>query len=127
MPIYEYRCSNCQRRSSVLVRSYSAPEEVTCQHCGKEGASRVFSTFAILRSEERRLEDLEDMSRYGELDESDPRSAARLMRQMGREVGEDMGPEFDEMVERLEAGENPEDLAPPDVGGGDLGFDDDGF
>jgi hypothetical protein len=29
---------------------------------------------------------------------------------MGREMGEDLGPEFDEMVERMEAGETPEDL-----------------
>jgi hypothetical protein len=80
-----------------------------------------------VRSEERRLEDLEDKARYGELDENDPRSVARFMRQMEREVGEDMGSEFDEMVERLEAGENPEDFAPPGAGGGmdSFGGDDD--
>ncbi len=130
MPIYEYRCSRCRRRSSLFVRSFAAPEQIACQHCGNDGATRVFSTFAIVRSEERRLEDLEDKSRFGELDENDPRSVARMMRQMGREIGEDMGPEFDEMVERLEAGENPEDLAPEAGGGGmdSLGFgDDDGF
>jgi hypothetical protein len=32
------------------------------------------------------------------------------MRKMSDETGEDMGPEFDEMVGRLEAGENPEDV-----------------
>lgn len=130
MPIYEYRCSRCRRRSSLFVRSYAAPDQIACQHCGNDGATRVFSTFAIVRSEERRLEDMEDMSRFGELDENDPRSVARMMRQMGREIGEDMGPEFDEMVERLESGENPEDFAPDGGGGGmdSLGFgDDDGF
>jgi hypothetical protein len=109
------------------VRSFNGPEEIPCQFCGAQGATRVFSTFAMVRSEERRLEDLEDRARYGELDENDPRSVARFMRQMEREVGEDMGSEFDEMVERLEAGENPEDLAPPGAGGGldSFGADDD--
>jgi hypothetical protein len=44
----------------------------------------------------------------------DPRNLARLMREIEREAGEDMGPEFEEMVERLEAGERPEDWGPDD-------------
>jgi hypothetical protein len=32
------------------------------------------------------------------------------MRKMGEEMGEDMGPEFDEMVGRMEAGEDPEEI-----------------
>ena len=32
---------------------------------------------------------------------------------MGGELGEDLGPEFSEMVERMEAGESPEDLGLP--------------
>jgi hypothetical protein len=29
---------------------------------------------------------------------------------MGREMGEELGPEFDDVVERLEAGEMPDDM-----------------
>jgi hypothetical protein len=49
------------------------------------------------------------------------------MRKMGGEMGEEMGPEFDEMVNRLESGENPEEIekSMPGLGGeggaGDLG------
>jgi hypothetical protein len=46
---------------------------------------------------------------------------------MGEESGEDMGPEFEEMVGRIEAGEDPEsvmgDADPMEAGG----FDDDDF
>ena len=44
---------------------------------------------------------------------------------MRDETGEDMGPEFDEMIGRMEAGEPPEDA----MGGmdGDDGFGDDDF
>lgn len=63
-----------------------------------------------MRSEESRLEGLADPSSLSGLDENDPRSLARFMRKMGQEMGEDLGPEFGEMVDRLEAGECPEEI-----------------
>jgi predicted double-glycine peptidase len=41
-----------------------------------------------------------------------------MMREMSGEIGEEMGPEFDEVVSRLEKGESPEDIerAMPDLG-----------
>jgi hypothetical protein len=33
-----------------------------------------------------------------------------MMKRMGGEMGEDLGPEFTEMVGRLEAGEDPESI-----------------
>jgi hypothetical protein len=79
---------------------------------------------AVLRSEDSHLDDLADPGMLSGLDEDDPKSMARWMRRMSREVGEDLGPEFDEVVGRLEAGESPEDIeaALPDLGGdADLG------
>ena len=40
------------------------------------------------------------------------------MRQMSQELGEDIGPEFDEVVDRLEKGQKPEDIERdlPDLG-----------
>ena len=71
---------------------------------------RLVSRVAVLKSEESRLEDLTDPSSMGDLDENDPKSMARWMRKMGSEMGEDVGPEFDEMVARMEAGEMPDDM-----------------
>ena len=56
------------------------------------------------------MESLSDPSNFGDIDENDPRSVGKFMRRMGSEMGEDMGPEFDEMVGRLEAGEDPESI-----------------
>jgi hypothetical protein len=82
------------------------------------------SKVRVVRSEESRLEDLADPSSLGDLDEDDPRSIARWMRKMSNEVGEDLGPEFEDVMDRLEAGESPEDIEKdmPDLGG-DLGDD----
>jgi hypothetical protein len=43
-----------------------------------------------------------------------------MMRRMGGELGEEMGPEFGEAVDRLEAGESPEEIdrSMPGLGGG---------
>jgi hypothetical protein len=52
-----------------------------------------------------------------------------MMRKMSSEMGEDLGPEFSDVVDRLESGQNPEEIekALPDLGGetGGLGSDDD--
>jgi len=75
---------------------------------------------AVLRSEESRLESLADPSNLAGLDENDPRSLARWMRKMSNEMGEDLGDEFNEVVDRLEAGQSPEEIeqALPDLGMG---------
>ncbi|MCL5265099.1 MAG: zinc ribbon domain-containing protein [Chloroflexi bacterium] len=109
MPIYEYKCDNCGRISSVLERGYSAPRMVTCTSCGRTGLRKLVSRFAVVRSEESRLESLADPSAFAGVDENDPRSIARWARKMGKELGEDLGDDFDQMVERMEAGEMPED------------------
>ncbi len=120
MPIYEYRCHNCQRRVSIWWRTFSEAETGTghCPRCGGEELSRLVSRVRVVRSEESRLEDLADPASFGDLDENDPRSIARFMRKMSDEVGEDMGSEFEEVVDRLESGESPEDIeqSMPDLG-----------
>ena len=49
MPIYEYRCDDCGKRSSALLTSYSSPDPV-CPHCGKPALRRLVSTFATVSS-----------------------------------------------------------------------------
>jgi putative FmdB family regulatory protein len=51
MPIYEYRCEECTKRSSALLMSYSSPDPV-CPHCGKPALRRLVSTFATVSSGE---------------------------------------------------------------------------
>jgi putative FmdB family regulatory protein len=125
MPIYEYRCGNCKRRVSIFFRSFSAIGEPHCPNCDSANLTRLVSKVAALKSEEARLESMSDPSNFGDVDENDPKSVARFMRKMGGEVGEDMGPEFDEMVNRLEAGESPEEIekSMPGLAGGEGGGD----
>jgi len=83
----------------------------------------------LVRSGESRLDDLSDPSQFGDLDENDPRSLGRWMRRMGQEVGEDLGPEFDEVVDRLESGQSPEEIekALPELAGPESGAEGDSY
>lgn len=121
MPIYEYRCPDCRRTGSRLQKM-SDPSRPDCPDCGSEMVKQI-SRVALLRGEEGRMERLADPGAWGDVDENDPRSLGRMMRRMGQEMGEDLGEEFDEVVSRLEAGDDPEsieaDIGPPSGSGGD--------
>jgi len=117
MPIYEYRCERCRKKVTVLTLRVSEAVEPVCEHCGSRSLTRLMSRFAMVRSEEDRLDHLGDDAALGGVDENDPKSVARWMRKMGQELGEEAGPEFDEMVEDLESGGGDDDAG--DAGGGD--------
>jgi putative FmdB family regulatory protein len=48
VPIYEYRCEECGKKSSLLV-GFSSPDPA-CPHCGKPALRRLVSTFATVSS-----------------------------------------------------------------------------
>jgi hypothetical protein len=105
-------------------------KRVHCVHCGSEQVRRLISRVRVAKSDDRRLEDLADPAALEGL-EDDPQALGRMMRKMSDEMGEDLGPEFDEVVDRLEKGQSPEEIesAMPDLAD-DLGggMDDmDGF
>ena len=133
MPTYDFICQDCKKRFDVFM-TYSeyGTKPVTCSHCGSENTRRRMTRVRIAKSEEGRLESLGDFSDPSALAglEDDPQALGRMMRKMGNELGEEMPPEFDEVVDRLEKGQSPEEIesALPELGGDDGGgggFDDD--
>jgi putative FmdB family regulatory protein len=103
MPLYEYRCLDCKKRSTVLVLNLANQAPVTCSHCTSARVERILSRFASPKSEEARLEAWADPSKLAGLDKNDPQSMARFMETMGEEMGEDLG---DELSEAMESDEN---------------------
>jgi putative FmdB family regulatory protein len=124
MPFYPYRCLDCKKRFEIFM-SYSeyGTRPVACPHCQSQNVQRRINRVRIARSEESRLDSMSDLDDLEGL-EDDPRALGRMMRRMGQEMGEEVGPEFDEVIDRLEAGQSPEEIesAIPDLGGGDDGF-----
>lgn len=111
MPYYEYRCLDCSRKIRLFFtyEQYDSAAPV-CPSCDSKDLKRIISRVALSRSEESRLESLDEDSFLAGLDEEDPRALGRAMRKMNEETGEDLGPEFDEVIERLESGQSPDDI-----------------
>ena len=120
MPYYNYRCRDCGRKLTLFFRSYAAYDqaEPSCSHCESVNLVELVGRVAVAKSEDARMDALSDPSALGGLDENDPKSLGRWMRKMGKEMGEDLGSEFDEVVGRLESGEDPESIekSMPDLG-----------
>jgi putative FmdB family regulatory protein len=49
MPLYEYRCSDCETSFEKLVRSWT--EEVSCPSCASALVEKQLSTFAFAGTE----------------------------------------------------------------------------
>lgn len=129
MPNYQYRCLNCKRRFEIyMTYAEYGNKQVSCPNCGSAEVQRRIGRVRFARSEDSRLEDFSDPASLEGL-EDDPRALARMMRKMSHEMDEDLGPEFDDVIDRLESGQSPEEIekALPEMGDGgdDFGGADD--
>ena len=132
MPLYEYRCLDCKRRFDVsMTYAEYGTKEVVCKHCQSKNVTRRIGRIRFTRSDDNRLDNFSDPSSLEGL-ENDPVALGKMMRKMSGELGEEMPAEFDEVVNRLEKGQSPDeierdlpDLADDSMGGMDSGFDDD--
>jgi len=131
MPYYGFHCQNCGKkfRKFQTYAEYGSVQ-IACPYCESTDLKRMIDRVRFARSEDSRMDDLEStFSNPDALDglEDDPQAMGRLMRKMSSEMGEELGPEFDEVVNRLEKGQSPEEIeaAMPDLademGGGGMG------
>jgi len=124
MPIYEFYSPDTNKVYSFFARSLSLGQKVP--RCpDKPGArmERMVSRFAVTGqaseksdaapdSADPRMERvMAEMEReMAGLDESNPRSLGRMMRKMTEATGQPMPKEMEQMIRRLESGEDPEKL-----------------
>lgn len=119
MPTYDFICNACAKRFDVFMTfSEYGVKAVQCTYCGSDDIRRRMTKVRIAKSMESRMESMEsNLSSFEEI-EDDPRALGRMMRKMGGEMKEDLPAEFDEVVDRLEAGQSPEEIESslPDLG-----------
>ncbi|MBN2386348.1 MAG: zinc ribbon domain-containing protein [Anaerolineales bacterium] len=130
MPIYEYICLDCNQRFEIFMTfAEYGTRPVACPACRSKRTRRRLPRVRVARSEESRMESLAgDLSDPAALEglEDDPRALGRMMRQMGSDLGEEIPPEFNEVVDRLEKGQSPQEIEKelPDLDAGlDSGWD----
>ena len=123
MPTYDFICNACEKRFEIfLTFSEYGKKTVHCAHCESTNVRRRMTKVRIARSDESRMESAADDFSGLEGLEDDPKALGRMMRKMGGEMGEDLPPEFNDVVDRLEAGQSPEEIesALPDLGADNL-------
>ncbi|MEE8356445.1 MAG: zinc ribbon domain-containing protein [Anaerolineales bacterium] len=125
MPNYEYRCTDCNHFFELFLayQEYGA-HKAQCPKCEGSQLKRIIRPVRVARSEGDQLESLTDPEQLAGLDDN-PQTLGKMMRRMSQELGEDMGSEFDEVVDRLEKGQSPEDIEKdlPDLGSGGSSLD----
>jgi len=106
MPIYEYKCADCSRLTSVFTKSMDAEVKATCQHCGGKKLARALSKFAYHKSTQRVLEEYGAEPRSLE-DYKDPRQIGRWAERKFDEYGMEMPQQAREMINAAREGELP--------------------
>jgi putative FmdB family regulatory protein len=128
MPVYEFLCAACNKIYSFHSFTVETDKVPTCPRCGAEDLKRVPSRFGVnapkktaaARDGDGDDTDFDDPRMEREMmrlaaelegmDENDPRQMAKAVRRMTELAGEPVTPAMEEMIRRLEAGEDPERL-----------------
>ena len=56
MPIYEYHCAACGKRTEAFHRSLQNARRPDCEHCGSGRTARALSRFATPKTEAQVME-----------------------------------------------------------------------
>lgn len=51
MPLYEYRCLNCEQTFSLLQRVGASEKDTICPQCGSSAVKKLISAFAYAGSD----------------------------------------------------------------------------
>lgn len=126
MPLYELYCADCHTIYNFFARRVDTTTRPDCPKCGRRELERRVSLFAISKGrgesedeqalppgmdEEKMMRAFESMA--GELDnvnEDDPKQAARLMRRLFDATGMKLGDGMAEAIRRMEAGEDADKI-----------------
>jgi putative FmdB family regulatory protein len=140
MPVYEFYCSACNTIFNFFSPRVDTTARPACPRCARPDLERRPARFAMLRhageEEPDPLDQLDEQRMAGAMealadelagaeDEEDPRKLGRLMRRFGEVSGLTLGPRMEEMIRRLEAGEDPD--AVEGEMGDELGAEDEGL
>lgn len=110
MPVYDFQCLDCRRRTSVFSRSVSESVQPSCEHCGGQRLQRLVSSFAHHRSSRTVWEQSGDPMSPGPDYYKDPRNIGRWAEKRLEQMGVEMPESARQMVDAAREGEMPPPL-----------------
>src|ERR1700719_5421441 len=109
MPIFEYECAACGRIDAHVVLGSERKSRQQCPHCGSH-TKRVMSSFAVVASEASRLANFDTGKRRDDSYYRDSRNVGLWAKKRAQQMGVDLGPKFDETVEKARTGKLIKDM-----------------
>jgi putative FmdB family regulatory protein len=103
MPLFDYRCDDCQGLKTVLVYSWSEGNSPGCEKCGGTRLTRLFSKFAVRKSWGESLNWTPSGETLNDVDEGDPANLDRFMGRVEQERGGQVTQDFESMRRELSA------------------------
>jgi putative FmdB family regulatory protein len=124
MPIYEFYCNACHTIFNFFSRTVNTTKKPKCPTCKTRTLTREISLFAIgggakeedamddFPIDENQMEKAMQMmaKEANQIDEDDPRQAAKLMEKLTDMTGMELGPGMQEALQRMKNGEDPETI-----------------
>jgi putative FmdB family regulatory protein len=104
MPIYEYRCNRCKKEFSLLILNLKENRKSQCPTCHSRNLTRLLSPFSVHQTEESRLANFDTSKPRGDDFYKDSRNIGMWAKKRMRELGTDLGPKMDEIVEKGRTG-----------------------
>ncbi len=109
MPIYEYRCNQCNKEFSLLFLSPKGVDKIRCKFCNGRKLTKLLSPFSVHQTEESRLSSFDTSKPKRDEFFRDSRNIGLWTKKRMRELGVDLGPKMDEIVEKGRTGKILED------------------
>ncbi|MEM7586869.1 MAG: zinc ribbon domain-containing protein [Acidobacteriota bacterium] len=127
MPIYEFYCPDCHALFNFFSARIDTSTQPACPSCERPELARKPSRFAMLKHSGSEQEDdmaidgLDESKLEGAMDtlmqemgrfenDEDPRAMGHMMRRFSELSGLEMGDRMEELVARMERGEDPDSL-----------------
>jgi putative FmdB family regulatory protein len=104
MPIYEFRCNRCKKEFSQLFVNIKDANKIRCKFCNSRDLVKLLSSFSVHQTEESRLANFDTSKRRGDDFYQDSRNIGLWSKKRMKEMGIDLGPKMDEIVERGRTG-----------------------
>lgn len=111
MPIYEYRCRSCGKKSTFFTRRVSQSVNAVCSFCQSTDMARLIGAVAYHKSMQTVHEESGEPSMNNGPDYyKDPRNIGRWAEKRFSEMGMDMPDSLKEKIQAAREGELPESM-----------------